>query len=289
MTAIALLFLVISFSMFITRTAAVMLELTGMSRDSARFQARAAYCGVGYSSRESEGIMEHPVRRRIVSTLMLLGNAGTATVVATLVLSFRGVDHWSGRMLVLIVGLVALYFISSSKWVDEKLHLFIEWALEKYTGLDLHDYTALLHLEKGYSILEVEVQAGDWLEGNNLAGLALAKEGVLVLGIRRASGDYIGAPTANTSIEAEDTLTLYGKLDRLEELNRRRTGVAGLYAHQAAIDEHRQEAAAPPETTADETSDKLDRGDKLQDTATSPSDAPTEFVPKADEVSTTTE
>ena len=35
-----------------------------------------------------------------------------------------------------------------------------------------------------------------------------------------------------------DVLTVYGKLDRLEELNHRRIGVAGLYAHQAAVDEH---------------------------------------------------
>ena len=125
--------------------------------------------------------------------------------------------------------------------MDEKLHQFVEWALEKYTGLDLHDYTALLHLAKGYSILEVEVQQGHWLGGHTLAELELSKEGVLVLGIRRQSGDYVGAPTATTKVNFADTLTLYGKLERLEELNRRKTGVAGLYARQAAMDEHEQE------------------------------------------------
>lgn len=252
MTAIVLLFLVVSCSMFITRTAAVMLELTGMSRDSARFQSRAAYCGVGYSSRESEGIMEHPVRRRIISTLMLMGNAGTATVVATLVLSFRGVEHWVGKLVILIVGLSAIYLISNSRWVDEQLRRFVQWALTKYTSLDLNDYTALLHLAKGYSILEVEVQQGDWLSGNDLKTLALPKEGVLVLGVRRRSGDYVGAPTATTKVEAGDSLTLYGKLDRLEELNRRRTGVAGLYAHAAAVVEREQEAAVSETVVAED-------------------------------------
>lgn len=255
MTALALLFIAISFSLFITRTAAVMLELTGMSRESARFQARAAYCGVGYASRETEGIVEHPVRRKIVSTLMLLGNAGTATVVATLVLSFRGVDidgdghvdYWMGRLMLLIGGLTTLYLLSQSKWLDRRLHQFIEWALERYTGLDLHDYTALLHLEQGYSVLEVDVQPGDWLEGNTLTGLALAREGVLILGIRRTSGEYIGAPTAVTKVMTGDVLMLYGKLERLEELNRRRMGIAGFYAHQAAVDEHAQQEVANSE------------------------------------------
>ena len=241
MTAIVLLFLVISVSMFITRTAAVMLELTGMSRDSARFQARAAYCGVGYSSRESEGVMEHPVRRRIISTLMLLGNAGTATVVATLVLSFRGVEHWAGKVVILICGFAALYVVARSRWVDRKLHETIQWALRTYTRLDLNDYTALLHLAKGYSILEVEVQPGDWLAGNDLASLRLAREGVLVLGVRKLGGDYVGAPTGRTKVEVGDVMTLYGRLERLEELNHRRLGVAGVYAHEAAISERLQE------------------------------------------------
>ena len=249
MTALALLLLVISFSMFITRSAAVMLELTGMSRDSARFQSRAAYCGVGYSSRESEGIMEHPVRRRIISTLMLLGNAGTATVVATLVLSFRGGEHWLSRLTLLIVGLVVVYFFATSKWVDQKMSEFIHWALRKYTRLDLNDYTALLHLSQGYSVLEVEVQPGDWLGGNDLAQLKLPEEGVLVLGVRK-DADYIGTPTASTVVEAGDVLTLYGRLDRLEELNHRQTGRAGFYAHEVAVSEQKERVTTESDPAA---------------------------------------
>lgn len=218
--------------------------------------------------------MEHPVRRRIISTLMLLGNAGTATVVATLVISFRGVDHWVGKSLILVIGLAGLYFIAHSEWLDKKLRTFVQWALTKYTRLDLNDYTALLHLAEDYSILEVEVQPGDWLAGNNLAKLALPKEGVLVLGVRKAAGDYIGAPTAGTTVEAGDTLTMYGKLERLEELNHRRTGVAGLYAHAAAVDEHTQEANQEADATK-ETSTK----DTLAKDASTETDSKTQGQP----------
>lgn len=236
MTAIALLLLVISFSLLITRSAAVMLELTGMSRDSARFQARAAYCGVGYSSRESEGIISHPLRRQIVSTLMLLGNAGTATVIATLILSFRGVDNWFVKLLMLLAGLATLYFIASSSWVDKKMTQFVQTALKRFTRLDLNDYVALLHLSRGYSVLEVQVQPGDWMNESDLASLRLPSEGVIVLGIKRASdGQYIGAPTGAAKLHVGDVLTVYGKLDQLEELNHRRSGRAGSDAHQAAI------------------------------------------------------
>ena len=247
MTAIALLLLVISFSLLITRSAAVILELTGMSRDSARFQARAAYCGVGYSNRESEGIISHPLRRKIISTLMLLGNAGTATVIATLVFSFRGAEQSVSKVLMLLIGLCALYVLANSRWVDRKMSRLVQWALKKYTRLDLNDYVALLHLSQGYSVLEVQIQVGDWLGGSDLGTLKLADEGVLVLGIKRTDGQYIGAPTGTTTLQIGDVLTLYGRLEHLEELNRRRIGLAGVFAHSAAVGlQQRETEVAPP-------------------------------------------
>ena len=134
-----------------------------------------------------------------------------------------------------------LYIFAHSKWVDAKMNQLIQWALKKYSRLDLNDYLALLHLQKGYSVLEVEVHEGEWLHGSDLATLKLAKEGVLVLGIRRPDGTYVGVPKGTSRVEAGDILTLYGKLDRLEELNHRRLGVSGLYAHEVAVNERMKE------------------------------------------------
>ena len=248
MTAIVVLLLVITLSLTITRVAAVALERTGMSRDSARFQARAAYCGVGYSTRESEGVITHPVRRRIISLLMLIGNAGTATVVATLIVSFTGSGQWSWHMKLglLVVGLSVLIFASNSSWVDDRMSRGIQWALKRWTRLDLHDYVGLLHLSAGFAVLEIKVAPGDWMSGKNLETLALPREGVLVLGIHRRDGTYVGAPTGKTEVTVDDVLIVYGKLERLEELNRRRLGLAGEYARAAAVSKHRVAPEATP-------------------------------------------
>jgi hypothetical protein len=42
------------------------------------------------------------------------------------------------------------------------------------------------------------VETGGWLPGHRLADLDLAQRGILVLGITRANGSYIGAPTGRT-------------------------------------------------------------------------------------------
>ena len=60
--------LIVSF--LVTRIGSVALSLTGMAQDSARFQAKSAYTGVGFTASESEQVVDHPVRRLICSALM---------------------------------------------------------------------------------------------------------------------------------------------------------------------------------------------------------------------------
>ncbi len=57
---------VLFLSLLITRLATTALTLTGLSCEMARFQARSAFTGTGFTTSESEAIVNHPVRRRIL-------------------------------------------------------------------------------------------------------------------------------------------------------------------------------------------------------------------------------
>ena len=256
MTAAILLLFVVLLSLIISRIAATALMLTGLSRDSARFQARSAFTGVGFTTTESESIVQHPVRRRIVMLLMLLGNAGIATVVATLIISLTDstpeasnepLGTWdrlvaiAPKLSLILAGLVGVFLISTSRAIDEQMSRVIEWALRKWTHLEVNDYVSLLQLSQGYTVVESQVADGDWLADRTLVSLSLPQEGVLVLGVRRSDGTYVGAPTGPTEIRVGDSLTLYGRLERLQELNKRRLGLAGVYARAAAVSEHKKE------------------------------------------------
>jgi hypothetical protein len=63
--ALTSLLLVVTFSLLITRVATVILTATGMSRQAARFQARSAFTGAGFTTSESEQVVDHPVRREL--------------------------------------------------------------------------------------------------------------------------------------------------------------------------------------------------------------------------------
>ena len=251
MFAVITLLAAISLTLLVTRIGTVALMLTGISRDAARFQARSALTGVGFTTKESEVITSHPVRRRIIMLLMLVGNAGIVTVIATAVASFmREPESQSiiSNYTVLLGGLVLVWYISLSEFVDRRVSVIIQWALKRFTSLEVTDYVALLHLGEGYAISEMQIETGDWIAGRTLAELGLPNEGVLVLGVRRSGKPYIGSPTGTLQLRENDVLMLYGPISRIDELDQRRADSSGDAAHDEACEEqaeikHRQQEA----------------------------------------------
>jgi NhaP-type Na+/H+ and K+/H+ antiporter len=220
---------VVTLSILVTRIAAVALRHTGLARQTARFQARSAFSGAGFTTSESELVVNHPVRRRIVLALMLLGNAGIVTAVSSLILAF--VTDSSGdaqglfyKILLLVGGLVVLWAISLSPWADRVLSRLVDRALKRFTRLDVQDYEGLLHLAGDYRIMEMAVEPGTWLEGRALSDLRPADEGVLVLGIVTRDGDWLGTPAGDTRPRAGDTLVVYGRTRAIRELTERHAG-----------------------------------------------------------------
>jgi hypothetical protein len=246
--------LVILFSIIVVRVGTVALTMTGLSRDVAAFQAQSAFSGVGFTTSESEYVVSHPVRRRIIRVLMLLGSAGLTSAMATLVLTFVGntATEMMYNGLWLAVGLGLLYGFSRSKLVDRGLSKAIEVALTRWTNIKVFDYEQLLGLSKGYTISMVKVKPGSWLEGKTLRELRLRDEGIMVLAVyKKANGKevYLGVPSLDLRLEAGDTLVCYGPNDVLSSLPERLKGISGELDHVKAM---AKQAIREQEERADE-------------------------------------
>ncbi|MEM9352575.1 MAG: TrkA C-terminal domain-containing protein [Planctomycetota bacterium] len=234
-----LFLLALALSLVIIQVGTMALMLTGLSREIARFQSHSAFTGVGFTTEEAEAVVNHPVRRHICMALMILGKLGVASLMATLLVTVMRTeassgDNWMLPLLLLIGGLGTLWVLAVSPWVERQLNKPIAFALKRFSTLNVTDYVALLQLEGDFTVSELSVRPADWISDKTLVELALAREGLLVLGIRRESGAYIGAPSGETRIEAGDTVVLYGPAGRIEELDKRRTGRQGDIAHDEA-------------------------------------------------------
>ncbi len=238
--------IMLGLSLVITKVATIALSLTGLSTEAARFQARSAFTGTGFTTREAEKVVDHPVRRKIIMLLMVARSAGLVTIIISLILSFVGPGDETDRvtrLLLLLLGVAVLWALAKSKYVDQYLGIMIKYALNRWTELDTRDYMNLLKLSGEYKVTELQVKQGDWLEGKTLKECRLTDEGISILGIYRYDGSYVGAPHKDTEIYSGDTLILYGRNKVLHQLDRRRAGLQGEQAHEQAVGEQKRHEA----------------------------------------------
>lgn len=89
-------------------------------------------------------------------------------------------------------------------------------------------------------MIELAVNDQDWLANTTLAQLELPDEGVLVLGVKRTDGIYLGAAKGSTRVHTGDTLILYGRSPVLADLDERRSNHLGEQAHQRSSAEQQR-------------------------------------------------
>lgn len=229
MSIIALLLIVFA-SLFIAWIGATALMMTGLSRSVAKFQAISCFFGVGFTTAEAEMIVSHPVRRKIASHLIILGNLGiTGALGALIVTMVKSDPDWVNHLFGIkseskavhllmaagIFGVTVLVFRLG--FVHRLIEATIRFSLERSGVVRAMDYETLLRAREGYVVSEFEIDPGHPFIGRTLESLALGKNGVLVLGILRESGEYEPTPSRLTTIEEGDVLTVYGEETRLRE------------------------------------------------------------------------
>lgn len=254
MAAVISLFVILTLSLLITRLATAALTLTGISHELARLQSISAFTGVGFTTAESEALVEHPARRRVLILLMILGNAGVVTAISSLVLTFVGQQESDAyvRGAWILGGLLLLWLVARSRWVDRTMHHVMQAVLNRSGAIRAQDYARLLDLRGEYVVTTHRVGSEDWLAGRTLSDLELFEEGVSVLGIHRTKGDYVGIPRGETKINNGDVIVLYGTEEDIDELRTRRRGTRGEQEHEQAKADQRGRRAEQARKNADD-------------------------------------
>ncbi len=208
-------------SLLVVRVGSTALMMTGISWDTASFQAYSAFFGVGFTTKEAELVVNHPVRRRIIRDLILAGNVGLTSALATLIVTLLQSGSGGNTVLMLgllVGGLIVMLFISRLTIFQKVLDHIIQRTLERTGMVHALDYELLLRIQHGYVVSEIEVPQGTYLAGRTLRESRPWDRGVVILAIKRDGKTHAGIPTRDDMIQAGDVLTAYGKETALQAM-----------------------------------------------------------------------
>jgi hypothetical protein len=219
MAYVGILLIAILVSFIIVRIGGFALQLTGIEPDIARFQALSAFSGTGFTTREAERVVGNKTRRRIVTILIILGNAGTVTVIATLVASFTQVSGYMWffiRLAIIIGGIFGLYQLIIRSNVGQR---FLDWLQKPILNRILRRVPSveeILHVEKDWAISLVMMKGSSKSIGLSVADIT-ARGDIEILSIDRG-GNYLTRPNWDEKIMEEDRLLVYANRKSVKQI-----------------------------------------------------------------------
>lgn len=264
MAYVIALIVVIVFSAIVVKIGSVALRMTGLDKDTASFQSLSAFSGTGFTTSETELVLKNRTRRKIVKVLMILGNAGLASGIGTLIFALgdQAGAQWTftwgtfeqlaqnrlfGLMLVFVTVSV-IYLLGVAPWFNRWLDGFIARRLQRIPGLAaVLDFEAILTLGQ-YGMGAIDVREGNPIAGRTLRDLGLTQHQILVLAVIRAE-EHRNTPPADFAVEV-------GDLERMRSFAiRDETNASGV---------RRTVPAADSEPAPDPTDDGSDGSDLLE-------------------------
>ena len=199
---------------------AVVMKLTGLELSKARFQIISILTHTGFTSRESELIVQHPTRRKIASTLMIVSYVAQITLITLLfdVLNSASRDLLSVSI-ALSVMLLFIIFITKNKHLSEWFESLTERLLKKKIKKANSDnrIDQILNLSPEFGIYELIVDTDSYICQRKLREIHLKEKFMQILKIDRGS-EVIDFPTAETQILAGDRVIVYGKIDSITSM-----------------------------------------------------------------------
>jgi TrkA family protein len=204
--------------LIVARVGMILLMNTGLDRPTAGFQALSAITGTGFTTRASESVVGHELRRRIVMVLMVVGNIGLAGGVASLITIFRreNVEFNVLRAAALVAIVAIIFWISGRKKLWRKISEWLTSYIEKRPMFSKSTAEELLNFHDNYSVVEIHVQESDHNVGKPLRDTDFRKRDILVLSVER-DGNLDPLPNPSSRIKVGDTLICYGNVESIAD------------------------------------------------------------------------
>lgn len=204
----------------------ILLKLTGLELNKARFQVISILTHTGFTTRESELIVQHPTRRKIASVLMIISYVSQATLISMLFEVFSNDQKSTLEMFLAIIAVFALIsLVSKSKYMLGRFDRVAEkWLSKSMKNSRGHKIDKILNLSPEFSIYELIIDEKSPLCNKTLREASLKEKYIQILKIDRGA-ETLDFPTAETMILQGDKMVVYGKISAISQciLNQNRT------------------------------------------------------------------
>ncbi len=195
---------------------AILFRLTGMPIEKARFQVISLLTSTGYTTKESEAISQHPIRRKLASALMITSYVSTLTFISFLVnILSKSLINTKTILVIIMFILFAILFLKSpllESFENIIGHIIEKSFIWKSTN---KKYLNFITKHKGYSVCEVYIKENNNLIGKSILESNLSSIEIMVLSIDKGN-ETINFPKPSYIFTEDDKLTVYGNTHNIK-------------------------------------------------------------------------
>lgn len=230
-----LLFIItIVVSFVAVRVGAIAFQLTGLEWSLAKFQALSCFTGTGFTTKEAELITTDRQRRRIASALMVFGNAGLVTLIATFANSLRPVSTlpkftpsflqsivppslipWM-NLAVMLAAFYTVYRVFTNTRVARSLTNTLRQRILNRQLVQPVTFEQLIVVTGGYGVSQIEICKDSPILDTTILDSNLRGRGITILTVQRGA-EVMPNPSPNTKLILGDKLICFGKLESIRQ------------------------------------------------------------------------
>lgn len=188
-------------------------EMTGVPHEKAKFQV-ITMLTTGYSTKESEIIVQHPVRRKLALFAMIFTYVSNVTLFSIIVNLTKSEITKSIIVKSLIVLLALLVFVKNRMILEGKLRKqFIKRGLFSANKTNVY---YLLSKNNGYGLYNLCVDRSFKFVGETIKESPLKEMSIQIINIDKGNR-IIEFPEADYKMELGDNLLVYCKLNTIKK------------------------------------------------------------------------
>jgi hypothetical protein len=191
------------------------MRITGLDRDISRFQVVSMLTGTGFTTKESELILRHPVRRKIGIFLILFGVFSLAVVISFLSSVLAQSFHLVQLTVVAAVLFIA-FLVIRGNGIRNRMSERFKVDMEDNFAVHELPIQEVLYLSEDDLFVDIPIHEGSKYSGRKWIEMLTEEEDMNLLFIQR--GDKkIREKRQQTEMEVGDIVYMYGNKKLLME------------------------------------------------------------------------